>query len=246
MLNDGNINILFGDVVSVEDDQKICRARVRINGYTDQLEDDDLPWYFPFYGLNYLPEEGDVVSVLIFDDCLNSGFYGRKCGLSKSNLSQEDYTNYLEIFKRTINGGPVLLTYKPSSGIEFINDNSGAQIETNKLSLFCASNGITVTDSSIVLGNEDSAQAVLKGDEILKILSSMCDMISDLAKLFSITSSPDIMPTLLAGCSTPFTAAFSPAFTALTTKASMVVANIATLSAGITSATLQSDKVKIE
>ena len=243
MLKDGCINILFGEVVSIEDVQKICRVRVSINGYTDQLDDDDLPWYFPFYGLNYLPEEGDIVSVLIFDGCISSGFYGRKCGLSNKDLG-EDYANYLEIFKRTINGAPVSLTYTESSGIEFVNDDSGIQIEADKLSLFCASNSIVVTESSIVLGNEEYAQASLKGDDVLKILGNMADLMDEIVKLFLPTS--DIMIGLMAGCATPFTAAFLPNFINLSVKSQLIHTSIATLSAGIMPALLQSEKVKIE
>lgn len=241
----GNIQIFFGRVADVTDPEKSRRLKISINGMTDKLKTEDLPWYIPMTN-DYIPEINDVVPVLIFDNVLSSGLYGKKLGKKLSTLSDGDYSNYLEIFKRIVNNKLVNLSYKESTGIEFINDDTGITIEGNKLLLFCASNGIILSEDSIILGKEDLAQYALKGDEVLKLLENMCTILQDLVKLFSPAASPDIMPAFIAGSSTPYTMAYSAPFTALSTKASLILTNIATLSAGITSSLLQSNKVKIE
>jgi hypothetical protein len=241
----GNINIYFGEVIDIQDvDNRAQRVRVRINGYTDNLTDEDLPWYFPWYGINYLPEVGDYVSVAIFDNIITSGFYGRKVNINRSTLSEEDYVNYLEIFRRVINDAPVSLTYKPSTGIEFINNESGMQILQDKLSLFVASNSITITPDNIILGNPEFAQAALRGDEVLKILESLTGFTSQILQLFTPTSA--IMLAFTTGSATPFTASLAPAFQTLGITAQTIQAQLSILSAGILSSTLQSSKTFIE
>ena len=47
--------IYFGKVMDVKDDKYIFRVRVAIPGYTDKLAVEDLPLYFPWYGVNFLP-----------------------------------------------------------------------------------------------------------------------------------------------------------------------------------------------
>lgn len=70
--------IYFGKVMDVKDDKYIFRVRVAIPGYTDKLAVEDLPLYFPWYGVNFLPLVNDIVPVRIFDNNFVNGFYGRK------------------------------------------------------------------------------------------------------------------------------------------------------------------------
>lgn len=74
----GDINILFGKIVNVTDEQKIWRCQVSIDGSTDLLPVEDLPWYFPWYGINYLPTNGDVVPVIVFDGDFTNMFLRKK------------------------------------------------------------------------------------------------------------------------------------------------------------------------
>ena len=149
----GNIQIFFGVVKTVLDASKVCRLQISIDNYTEKIPVADLPWYFPWYGLEYLPVENDVVSVIIFDENFSTGFYGNKVDLSKSSLDDSDYINYLEIFKRSVDDKNVLLTYIPSKGIQFINADSQVQIEVDKVSLFVESNSIVMTKDRIDIGN---------------------------------------------------------------------------------------------
>ena len=68
------VQILFGKVVAVNDDEKLQRVKVSIQGYTDEISVDDLHWYYPFFGVNYLPVENDQVPVLIFNNDFTTGF----------------------------------------------------------------------------------------------------------------------------------------------------------------------------
>src|SRR5690606_25077511 len=104
------INVFFGKVVDVNDDEKIFRLRITINGYTNEIETENLPWYFPFFGFNYLPIIGDTVPVLIFNGDFTQGFYIKKIDLESTGLEGKEYENYLEIYKRL----GVELSYKES------------------------------------------------------------------------------------------------------------------------------------
>lgn len=205
----GEVNIYFGKVVSVNDDLKINRIRVSIDGLTNELKEDDLPWYFPFYGLNYLPVKDDVVSIIIFDNNFSTAFYGRKIDLIDNKLDENDYQNYLEIFKRTISDKLVQLTYKTSTGIEFINSNGKVQIETDKLSFFVESNSIVMTKDRIDIGNQNQ-EATILGDKGVKelhdIITHQANTISEMLKLFQ---------TIANACVTPFTAPIKTALTPL-------------------------------
>jgi hypothetical protein len=117
-------SILFGKVVDVKDPEFLNRVRVSIPAYTDEIANDDLPWYYPTI-LNYLPVIDDSVQVTIMNKNIVTGFYGRKIDLNKSEFTETEYENYLEIYKRL----KVQLTYIESLGIQFINDTSHIQIK---------------------------------------------------------------------------------------------------------------------
>lgn len=238
----GNVKIFFGKVSSIDDTQKICRVKVVVNGLTDKLSVEDLPWYFPWYGIKNLPMVDDVVPVLIFDNVITSGFYGNKIDLVDNSLG-DDYNNYLEIFKRNISDKNVQLTYKESTGIEFINGDSKIQLELNKISLFQGSNSITIEKDKINIG-DNAEQFVILGDkgrdvysDILNSLDSICDEFISTAQF--ITGG-------LSASANPFTAAFAVPFTQLAVNMSVVKANIAKIKPKIEQSALQSKKVKIE
>lgn len=235
----GNVNIYFGKVVSIEDSEKILRVKVRINGLTHELSDNDLPYYFPWYGVNYLPVEGDIVPVIIFDHIITSGFYGRSIDKNKSNISDDDYNNYLEIYRRD----GVELTYKKSEGICFMNDDTLVQIETQKLSLFVSYNSITITPDMIKIGDK-AEQYALQGDKVVKLFEDVVDQMIEITKNFLPTS--EIMIAATAACGTPFTAGFLAPITTLGIKMQLLFTSLSTLSVGINPTMLQSQKTMIE
>lgn len=166
------VDIVFGRVVKIEDDLKIYRVKVKIFGLTDTLEVDDLPYYFKWYGINYLPELNDLVPVIIFDDNYATGFYGKKIvEVKDDDLSDSDYLTYLEIYKRIINDNPVSLTYTESNGFEFINGDGKIQVELDTISLLIGSNGITITEDLINLGT--GGEASLLGDKTVQELKDI-------------------------------------------------------------------------
>lgn len=196
----GNIQIFFGKVVDISDELKINRVRVSIDGLTDEIKTEDLPWYFPWYGLSYLPILNDVVPIIVFDGNMSTCFYNRKVDLKTSELIEDDYINYLEIYKRTIDDKNISLTYKKTTGIEFINDKEKIQIELDKISLFSGKNSIVVTDDRIDIGNEKQEATILgdKGVALLQdIIKHQANMYTEMYTLFS---------TIQKACVTPFTA----------------------------------------
>lgn len=241
----GNINILFGNVVSVDDEQHRYRCRVSINGYTDMLEDDEVPYYFPWYGINYLPQVDDVVPVIIFDGVIWSGFYGKAIGQT-SNLEGDDYIHYLEIFKRQVGNDFVNLTYKPSTGIEFSNADAGINIQTKKLELFCASQSIIIDGDGIQLG-EGAEKHVPYGEDMIDLMKEMCDLIAQMASTFGPTFYTALMAAASAGV--PFTAGFTAVANMIGTPGTglaMIAANAKTLKTQLDAKMICSQTVRVK
>lgn len=236
----GSVKIFFGTVVETTDEQKIWRCQIKIDGYTDKLEPEKLPWYFPWYGLNYLPEKDDIVSVIVFDDDFSTAFYGRKVWLLESDVEEDDYANYLEIFKRNIDDNNVSLTYKKSTGIEFINGDNKVQIELDKVSLFVETNSIVMTKDRIDIG-DSSQEATILGDKGVKQMHEMikhqATTIAEMLKMFNaVMSSAGGNPFTM-----PIGAALAPLVPAATTKLNMENAQV-----DKKADTIQSKKVFIE
>lgn len=188
------INIFFGNVVDVQDDEKIFRVRATIAGYTDQIAVDDLPWYYPFFGFHYIPIVDDVIPIIIFDGNFTTGFYNKKIDLVSPGLEGSEYENYLEIYKRL----GVELSYKESVGIQLINANSRLQIEELRASMYVKDNQITMNDKRIDLGTDGEATPL--GDKTVKALTDQNTQTNDLyketIKLFNLIKSACTSPML--------------------------------------------------
>ena len=92
-----SIKIYFGYVEDVEDVEEIFRIKAKIKGFTDKINKEDLPWYYPWYGVNYLPEIGDEIPIIIFNDEFVNGFYSKKADINKRNLDKNDYKTYFSL-----------------------------------------------------------------------------------------------------------------------------------------------------
>lgn len=200
----GKIDIFFGIVHSVKDKEQLLRCQIRIPGYTDKLNADELPWYWSWGGLNYLPEKGDSVPVIVFDRNFSTAFYGKKVNVhdkvnTDAELNDGDYDNYLEIFKRNVNDKNIQLTYKVSTGIELGNGETKTQTELEKYTIFCKANTVTITEDRIDIGNQGLEPAIL-GD---KCVQELHDIIKHQAN--TISQMYTGFQKIIAGCVNPFT-----------------------------------------
>lgn len=188
------INIFFGKIADVQDEEKIFRVRAAIAGYTDMLAVTDLPWYYPFFGIEFLPVIGDEIMIFIFNGDFTQGFYNKKISNESTGLSGTEYENYLEIYKRL----GVELSYKESVGIQLINANSRLQIETDRASMYVEDNQITMNNVRIDLGTEGEATPL--GDKTVKALQNQINMQQDqfkeVMKLFDAIKTASTSPML--------------------------------------------------
>jgi hypothetical protein len=176
-----NCSIFFGKVVSVDDsDKKLYRIRATIAGYTEQIAEEDLPFYYPFYGVRNLPLKGDTVPIFIFNMNFSTGMYGRKQDAAAYDGEDGDYPNYLEVFKRTVSDKNVELSYSESLGVNFINGKGKVNIQDTEASMNVSDNQIHMTDSRIDLGT--NGQATVLGDDNVKALKNALNEISTLRK----------------------------------------------------------------
>lgn len=156
------MELFFGKVVDVKDEEKICRIRVSIPGYTDEIPTDQLPWYFPFYGINYLPIVNDNVPVIIFNDNFTHGFYNNKIDLVSNGLDGTEYENYVELYRRL----GIQATYKESEGWLFLNKKSKIQINEEVIDVI-----------SKKINHNSGKEPMLLGDTTQKILEELIDTI---------------------------------------------------------------------
>jgi hypothetical protein len=176
-----NVTIMFAKIVKVDDDQKLYRVKATVAGYTEQIAVDDLPWYFPFMGVRYLPVENDCVPVLIFNGNFSTGMYLNKVDPPANGLSDDDYLNYVELFKRTIDDRNVELSYTPSLGINFINGKGNLNVQDTEASMNVSDNQIHMTDKRIDLGT--NGQATVLGDDNVTALKNALTEISTLRQM---------------------------------------------------------------
>lgn len=235
----GKINILFGKVIDISDSEMLYRCRILIDGYNNEISKDELPWYWQFGGISYLPEIDDVVPVLIFDNNFSTAFYGKKIDNLKSTLTSDDYENYLELFKRTIDDKNVEISYTKSNGIIINNSNSKIQLETDLLKLFVEKNSITISKDRIDIGDSAKEATILgdKGVDVLKnIISHQSNTINKLANLLTLIAS---------SCSTPYTI---PIGLVINTNLPTIIGELSTENAQISTQTtkIQSKKTFIE
>lgn len=179
-----SIKIYFGYVEDVEDVEEIFRIRAKITGFTDKINKEDLPWYYPWYGVNYLPEIGDEIPIIIFNDEFVNGFYSKKADINKRDLDKNDYKTYLEIYKRE--SDKVKLTYEKSKGIIYEYDNSHLNIDKDKIINKVTENSkstLTEKDLDIIINElqlriDNGGFTLKKADETLKKI--MMDLLSEI------------------------------------------------------------------
>lgn len=180
-----SIKIYFGFVEDIDDTEKVFRVRVKIKGYTNEITKENLPWYYPWYGVNYLPEIGDEIPILIFNDEFANGFYEKKADVIKrNNLSDDDYKTYLEIYKRE--SDKVTLTYEKSKGIIFEYDKSQVNIDKNKIVNKVTDNSkstLTEKDFDMIINElqirvDNGGFTFKKSDETLKKI--MVDLLTEI------------------------------------------------------------------
>lgn len=179
-----SIKIYFGYVEDVEDVEEIFRIRAKIKGFTDKINKEDLPWYYPWYGVNYLPEIGDEIPIIIFNDEFVNGFYSKKADINKRNLDKNDYKTYLEIYKRE--SDKVKLTYEKSKGIIFEYDKAHLNIDKDKIINKVTENSkstLTEKDLDIIINElqlrvDNGGFTFKKADETLKKI--MMDLLSEI------------------------------------------------------------------
>lgn len=205
-----NFRLYFAKVVDVKDELFLHRVKCTIQGFTDEIAVDDLPLYFPWYGVNFLPQVDDLVIVVIFDDDFTKGFYSRKIDVVSRELEEADYENYLEIFKRSVDDKNVQLTYTPSLGIQFINDTVSQQMEADKFTLLVGENKIFMDAEKIELG-ADGLEPMLLGDKTVEYLKEQIKTSETI-----MTQTKTLMQSVAsAAAGTPFTAGIGGAINGL-------------------------------
>lgn len=156
------IDLYFGKVVDVKDDEQKNRLRISIPGFTDKIPTDQLPWYFPFYGQAHIPIVNDTVPVFILNGNFTHGFYNHKIDLAANGLSGTEYENYVELYKRL----GIEMYFKESEGWQIKNKNTFLNIKEKLVHVL-----------SDKIQHNSGAEPMVLGDTLMDILSELIDAI---------------------------------------------------------------------
>lgn len=182
-----SIKIYFGKVVDLDDSEKLFRVKASIIGYTDQIEKENLSWYYPWYGINFLPKIGDEIPIIIFNNEFAHGFYTKKANNNSLEVSDDDYKTYLEIYKRE--DDKVTINYQKSKGIVLEYDKAVTNIDKDKIISKVTDNAksiLTEKDYNIIINSiqfrmEKDGFILIKDGESLKKI--MVDLIEEIEKM---------------------------------------------------------------
>ncbi len=155
-------NLYFGKVVDVADDEQKNRLRISIPGFTEKIPNDQLPWYFPFYGQAHLPIVGDTVPVFIFNENFTHGFYNKKIDLAENGLSGTEYENYVELYKRI----GIEMYFKESEGWMIKNKSSFIQIKEKLINVIAEK-----------INHNSGAEHMVLGDTLMTLMEELIDAI---------------------------------------------------------------------
>ena len=183
-----NSNIRLGEIVDINDPLKQGRARIRVFGFFEDLEIEDIPWAEQSYSLSFssargsgnitIPRLGSVVNVYFDGSNYYKIYYGSEMETSPDLLAEiaDSYEGAQSLMYDTdAQPGPLKIFYTRKKGLTIslgdakvqLDTQDGGQlrvvIEMGKDQIRMENNKVIVNSNNIELG-EGATQAVIRGD----------------------------------------------------------------------------------
>jgi len=183
-----NSNIRLGEIVDINDPLKQGRARIRVFGFFEDLEIEDIPWAEQSYSLSFssargsgnitIPRLGSVVTVYFDGPNYYKIYYGSEMETSPDLLAEiaDSYEGAQSLMYDTdAQPGPLKIFYTRKKGLTIslgdakvqLDTQDGGQlrvvIEMGKDQIRMENNKVIVNSNNIELG-EGATQAVIRGD----------------------------------------------------------------------------------
>ena len=256
-------NIRLGEIVDINDPLKQGRARVRVFGFFEDLEIEDIPWAEQSYALSFssargsgnitIPRLGSVVNVYFDGSNYYKIYYGTEMETSPELLAEiaDSYEGAQSLIYDTeaknSNGdiGLKLFFTQGDKGKGLVLDFGGSQINFRMdSSTFITSNSgvsgansIHIKDGKLSLGVEnESKQPAVLGDHNESALNSLLNRINDIMIALQTYS---VAQTAITSA-IPIFAPLAPAYAALTTQIVAAQGQLLTITKSIIPATKSS------
>ena len=183
-----NSNILLGEIVDINDPLKQGRARIRVFGFFEDLEIEDIPWAEQSYALSFssargsgnitIPRLGSVVNVYFDGSNYYKIFYGTEMETSPELLAEiaDSYEGAQSlIYDTDAQPGPLKIFYTRKKGLTIslgdakvqLDTQDGGQlrvvIEMGEDQIRMERRKVIINSNNIELG-EGATQSVIRGD----------------------------------------------------------------------------------
>ena len=183
-----NSNIRLGEIVDINDPLKQGRARIRVFGFFEDLEIEDIPWAEQSYALSFssargsgnitIPRLGSVVNVYFDGSNYYKIYYGTEMETSPELLAEiEDSYEGAQslIYDTDAQPGPLKIFYTRKKGLTIslgdakvqLDTQDGGQlrvvIEMGEDQIRMERRKVIINSNNIELG-EGATQSVIRGD----------------------------------------------------------------------------------
>ena len=183
-----NSNIRLGEIVDINDPLKQGRARIRVFGFFEDLEIEDIPWAEQSYALSFssargsgnitIPRLGSVVNVYFDGSNYYKIFYGSEMETSPDLLAEiaDSYEGAQSlIYDTDAQPGPLKIFYTRKKGLTIslgdakvqLDTQDGGQlrvvIEMGEDQIRMERRKVIINSNNIELG-EGATQSVIRGD----------------------------------------------------------------------------------
>lgn len=205
----GDINILPGAVVDIEDPKFIGRVKAAAPGLFDEsvMSKDSFPWIYPanipgYQRFSTLREGSKIWILVVGDDCREFWYLPmfELTGDTRDIISseEEDYKDAEVLLSRNNGSMAVYIYYVPSKGIMIQNsDNTLINLTKDNEIIIKSDDGeFLIKDSIVYVGNNqsdfsDAVPAVL-GDKLQKVINAITNYISVLQTSMKTAYNPPV------------------------------------------------------
>ena len=191
----GDINILPGAVVDIEDPKFIGRVKAAAPGLFDEsvMSKDSFPWIYPvnipgYQRFSTLREGSKIWILVVGDDCREFWYLPmfELTGDTRDIISSEedDYKDAEVLLSRNNGNMAVYIYYVPSKGIMIQNsENTFINLtKDNKIIIKSDDGEFLIKDSTIYIGNGSgdfsNAEPAVLGDKLQKVINAITNYIS--------------------------------------------------------------------
>ena len=227
----------LGEVVDIEDPQKIGRVKVKVFGKFDELENDAIPWAYPGNNISAgsadggsffsVPKKGSIVSIK-FDNgniYYPEYFFNQHLSQDARKEIENSYENAHIIVYDTVTEGALKIFFTEEKGLML--DYNGSQINIrpdNTIYLeHAGGKAIHIQENKISIGKEsESDEPAVLGDKNVDALNALADQINALATAITTYSAAQAAITGALVIYSPLT----PALTALTAQIAPIITQI--------------------